>query len=92
MQQRYTSALSSLCFLGWHQHVLQQRQDPHSRNRLRQRLLARTGGWCRSAQDWRRVVLLRKALGGWLRLMWRGAIHYRCVVLTGSMISHASAE
>jgi hypothetical protein len=77
VQQRYSSALASLCLLGWHQHTLQQRQDPHSRLRLRQQLRARSAGCCSTLQQWRRDWVLRSAFGGWRCLVQRGTSHYR---------------
>lgn len=77
VRQRYNSALASLCLLGWRQHALQQRTDPHSR--LRQRLRAATGGRCGDARQYRRVVLLTCVWASWRGLVTRGAAHYRCV-------------
>jgi hypothetical protein len=75
VQQRYSSALASLCLLGWYQHMLQQRQDPHSRGRLRAVLQSRSG--CGSEQQWWRQRTMRKVVHGWRGLVVRGDVHYR---------------
>jgi hypothetical protein len=77
VQQRYSSALASLCLLGWYQHTLQQRQDPHSRLRLRQQLRARSGGCYSTVKQWRSDWVLHRAFGGWMGLVQRGEGHYR---------------
>jgi hypothetical protein len=79
VRQRYNSALASLCLLGWRQHTLQQRADPHSRLLLRQRLRDATGGRCSDARQYRRTVLLARVWASWRGLVTRGAAHYRCV-------------
>jgi hypothetical protein len=77
VQQRYCSALASVCLLGWHQHALQQRQDPHSRSQQRLRLRTVTSGLCGSEQQWRRLAVLVRVLRAWRGVVWRGEGHYR---------------
>lgn len=77
VQQRYSSALASLCLLGWYQHMLKQRHNPHSRVRHRAVLRARSGGVCGSEQQWRRRRLMHRVMRGWLGQALRGVMHYR---------------